>query len=51
MMKTDAQLQKDIMDEIKWEPSATTVHNRGLHLTAATSNVLRIPHLTGRRSR
>jgi osmotically-inducible protein OsmY len=23
MMKTDAQLQKDVMDEIKWEPSAT----------------------------
>ena len=22
-MKTDAQLQKDVMDEIKWEPSAT----------------------------
>ena len=22
-MKTDAQLQMDVMDEIKWEPSAT----------------------------
>jgi osmotically-inducible protein OsmY len=25
-MKTDAQLQKDVMDEIKWEPSATGAH-------------------------
>jgi len=26
MMKTDSQLQNDVMDEIKWEPCATAAH-------------------------
>ena len=36
-MKTDAELQKDVMDEIKWEPSTTAAqigvavtHGKGL---------------------